>query len=269
MNREDWTKRKRAEESLISFLSFLEVEEIPSEYLSALNFSYSGGGECWLHLIPQIEFTEEETKKVVEFFSYINPDNFPPKEEISSINFSEIRGGKSRRCTKGVQCGGSCVSSKKECKKIVENERLSRKMLSRSKSFRKVSLSETKRVNIKTPAGGTFELSTDRPFLAQRFYDQDYMLPSDTKATVVSVVERRNSTQITLQDLSFRDRKGDMVTEDHVNLFLRKEEYVRMFQKGRKYQISGLEIEQYRNDPDRFGVRSEDLKVTQVQDYSE
>ncbi len=87
MNKSDWARRKRSEETLTSFLSFLTVEEIPQDYLSSLTFKYENGRECWLDLLPKVSSSRVPLKQVISFLSYIHPERHPPKEKIISIEF--------------------------------------------------------------------------------------------------------------------------------------------------------------------------------------
>ena len=173
------------------------------------------------------------------------------------------------KCTKGIPCGDSCVPSWKSCQQELEQDRIQRMrdgFISRSPQFRPNGNSFTRRVRIATRTGETYELSTDRPHLAQRFYDGDLTLP-EAKATVVGVRERNGSLQVTLQDFAFTDRFGRYVKEDHVNLFLRKTPYT--FEVGQKMSLEGLEVQQYASDPERFGVRAENLRMEFIEDYAE
>lgn len=180
-----------------------------------------------------------------------------------------------KRCDKGIPCGGGCVSSLKECRQLLDQDRMKRMAegkISRSPEYRSVNDSRVFRVQIQARTGQNYELSTDRKHLAQRFYDNDFDLPEDTKATVVAVRQRKGVVQITLQDLAFKDRFGRYVKEEHVNLFVRGgmgEYFLENIPSGTKLQLQGLQVEQYTNDPDRFGVRSENLKFQPTEDYAE
>jgi hypothetical protein len=87
VNKSDWARRKRSEETLTSFLSFLTVEEIPQDYLSSLSFKYENGRECWLDLLPKVSSHEVPLKQVISFLSYVHPERYPPKEKIINIEF--------------------------------------------------------------------------------------------------------------------------------------------------------------------------------------
>lgn len=102
MMKVDWEKRKRVMEMALTFLSLAPLESL-APYLSSLTFEYEGKGECWLDLLPIVDFPEKETARVVSFFSYINPKWFPPKAAIRRIRWNELKGGKSRAVSKGVE----------------------------------------------------------------------------------------------------------------------------------------------------------------------
>jgi len=102
MIKADWERRKKVEEMTHTFLSLAPLPTVVP-YLSALTFRYEGGGECWLDLLPIIDFPEEETEKVISFFSYINPKWFPPKPLIRKVRWGDLRGGKSRPVSRGVE----------------------------------------------------------------------------------------------------------------------------------------------------------------------
>lgn len=95
-------ERKRIREAFLSLLELMGGE-VPQDYLDIFYHQYEGEGESWLDLFPLVfGYNESQKEEVVDFLSYLNPKFFPPREDISSINFSELSGGKGRRCTKGI-----------------------------------------------------------------------------------------------------------------------------------------------------------------------